>query len=80
MHVVVLRREVYEQRRWLAQSLYKAFGQARRAAGARLAETAADAAMLPWAYADTERTRHLMGPGFYCRTPPNCIQFELHTV
>ena len=32
MQVVVLRREVYEQRPWLAQSLYKAFEQARREA------------------------------------------------
>jgi len=29
MHVVVLRRDVYERRPWLAQSLYKAFEQAR---------------------------------------------------
>ena len=65
MHVVVLCREVYEQRPWLAQSLYKAFEQARRAAAARLAETAGGATMLPWAYADTERTRHLMGPDFW---------------
>jgi 4,5-dihydroxyphthalate decarboxylase len=65
MHVVVLRRDAYERRPWLAQSLYKAFEQARGDAAARLAETAAGATMLPWAYADTERTRHLMGPDFW---------------
>ena len=41
MHVVVLRRDVYEQRPWLAQSLFKAFERARRDAAARVAETAA---------------------------------------
>jgi 4,5-dihydroxyphthalate decarboxylase len=62
MHVVVLRREVYEQRPWLAQSLQAAFEQARReAAAARLAETAAGASLLPWGYADAERTRNVMG-------------------
>jgi 4,5-dihydroxyphthalate decarboxylase len=65
MHVVVLRREVYEQRPWLAQSLYKAFEQARREAAARLAETAAGASLLPWAYADAERTRNVMGADFW---------------
>ena len=65
MHVVVLRREVYEQRPWLAQSLYKAFEQARRAAAARLAETAAGVSLLPWAYADAERTRNVMGRDFW---------------
>ena len=65
MHVVVLRREVYEQRPWLAQSLYKAFEQARREAAARLAETAAGASLLPWAYADAERTRDVMGAHFW---------------
>jgi 4,5-dihydroxyphthalate decarboxylase len=65
MHVVVLRREVYESRPWLAQSLYKAFEQARREAAARLAETAAGACMLPWAYAEAERTRNVMGRDFW---------------
>jgi len=65
MHVVVLRRDVYDRRPWLAQSLYKAFEQARREAEARLAETAASASMLPWAYADALRTRDVMGPGFW---------------
>jgi 4,5-dihydroxyphthalate decarboxylase len=65
MHVVVLRREVYERRPWLAQSLYKAFERARREAAARTAETAAGASMLPWAYADAERTRGVMGGQFW---------------
>jgi len=65
MHVVVLRREVYEQRPWLAQSLQAAFEQARREAAARLAETAAGASLLPWGYADAERTRNVMGTDFW---------------
>jgi 4,5-dihydroxyphthalate decarboxylase len=65
MHVVVLRRDVYEQRPWLAQSLFKAFEQARRDAAARLAETAAGASLLPWGYAEAERTRRLMGADFW---------------
>jgi ABC-type nitrate/sulfonate/bicarbonate transport system substrate-binding protein len=65
MHVVVLRREVYERRPWLAQSLYKAFEQARREAAARLAETAAGASLLPWAYAEAGRTRYVMGADFW---------------
>jgi 4,5-dihydroxyphthalate decarboxylase len=65
MHVVVLRRDVYDQRPWLAQSLYKAFSQARLEALARLAETAASRAMLPWAYADAARTAEVMGSRFW---------------
>jgi 4,5-dihydroxyphthalate decarboxylase len=61
MHVVVLRRDVYEQRPWLAASLYKAFDQARLAAVSRLAETAAGRYLLPWADAEVERTRRVMG-------------------
>jgi len=65
MHVVVLRRDVYERRPWLAQSLYKAFEQARAAAAAGVAETAAGRYMLPWAYAEAERTLGVMGEGFW---------------
>jgi 4,5-dihydroxyphthalate decarboxylase len=65
MHVVVLRRDVYEQRPWLAQSLFKAFERARRDAAARVAETAALASLLPWGYAEAERTRRLMGADFW---------------
>jgi 4,5-dihydroxyphthalate decarboxylase len=65
MHVVVLRREVYERRPWLAQSLYKAFEEARILTAARMAETAATRYMVPWLYADLERTHQLMGTDFW---------------
>lgn len=65
MHVVVLRRDVYTARPWLAQSLFKAFEEARQRAAARLAETAASRDMLPWLYAEAERTRELMGPAWW---------------
>ena len=65
MHVVVLRRDVYEARPWLAQSLYKAFEEARQAASRRMAETAASRYMLPWLYAEAERSRQLMGADFW---------------
>jgi 4,5-dihydroxyphthalate decarboxylase len=65
MHVVVLRRDVYERRPWLAQSLYKAFEEARVATAARMRETAAARYMLPWLYADVERTQALMGAEFW---------------
>jgi 4,5-dihydroxyphthalate decarboxylase len=65
MHVVALRRDLYERRPWLAQSLYKAFERARAATAARMRETAASPSMLPWLYADIERTQALMGPDFW---------------
>jgi len=30
MHVVAIRRDVYEKNRWIAQALYKAFTEAQR--------------------------------------------------
>jgi 4,5-dihydroxyphthalate decarboxylase len=65
MHVVVLRQDVYAARPWLAQSLFKAFEESRRAAEARLGETAASRYMLPWLYAEAERTIELMGGNFW---------------
>ena len=65
MHVVVLRRDVYERRPWLARSLYKAFEQARVETLRRMAETAASRYLLPWLYAEVERTVGVMGAGFW---------------
>ena len=65
MHTVVLRREVYERHRWIAQTLTQAFAAAQRETYERLYDTTALATMLPWAVAELERTRSLMGHDFW---------------
>jgi 4,5-dihydroxyphthalate decarboxylase len=65
MHTVVIRRDVYEQNRWVAQSLYKAFCQAQQETYRDLYETAALKAMLPWLTAHVEEARREMGDDFW---------------
>src|ERR1700730_14067428 len=65
MHTVVMRRDVYEENRWMAQSLFKAFSQAQQIAYADLRETAALKAMLPWLNAHVDETREQMGDDFW---------------
>lgn len=65
MHTVVIRREIYEQNRWVAQSLNKAFIEAQRLAYEDLKETAALKAMLPWAHAHIEEALRDMGDDYW---------------
>ncbi|WP_163509195.1 ABC transporter substrate-binding protein [Fodinicola acaciae] len=65
MHVIVLRREIYDQHRWLARSLFQAFTAAKHEVQAQLAETAATRYMLPWLYDAVEHTRRVMGADFW---------------
>ena len=65
MHTVVIRRDVYEQNRWVAQSLYKAFCEAQAETYKDLYETAALKAMLPWLTAHVEEARAEMGEDFW---------------
>lgn len=65
MHTLVIRREIYERNRWLAQSLFKAFAEAKALATGRLEDTVALASMLPWSYVDAEETARLMGHDFW---------------
>ena len=65
MHTIVIRREVYEQHPWIAQSLYKAFVLAQREVYEDLRETAALKFMLPWLVRHAEETRKLMGDDFW---------------
>jgi 4,5-dihydroxyphthalate decarboxylase len=65
MHLVVIRRDVYERNRWVAQSLVKAFSAAQQLTYADLSETAALKAMLPWLIAHVDDTRREMGDDFW---------------
>lgn len=61
MHTIAIRREVYEENRWIAMSLYKAFAEAQRIAYEELYETAALRTMLPWMIGEIEEVRRDMG-------------------
>lgn len=76
MHTVVIRRDVYEQHRWVAQSLTKAFRAAHQATYADLAETAALKTMLPWLTVHVEETRREMGEDFW----PYGLEANRHTL
>jgi 4,5-dihydroxyphthalate decarboxylase len=65
MHTLVIRRDVYEKDRWVAQSLYKAFAEAQQETYKDLYETAALKTMLPFLTAHVEETRRVMGDDFW---------------
>jgi 4,5-dihydroxyphthalate decarboxylase len=65
MHTVVLRRDRYEQDRWLARALLKAFEQARRQALDGIDETATLRYMVPWLPEEVARTRALLGADYW---------------
>jgi 4,5-dihydroxyphthalate decarboxylase len=65
MHIIAIRRDVYERNRWVAQSLLKAFIAAQKEVYAELRETGALMHMLPWLTSHVEETESLMGRDFW---------------
>lgn len=65
MHVVVLRRDVYEAHPWVAQSLMKAFFRAKAEVFDRLYDSSALRFMLPWLNQYLEETRDLLGDDYW---------------
>jgi 4,5-dihydroxyphthalate decarboxylase len=65
MHTVVIRRELYDRNRWIAQSLTKAFVQAQRKTYEYLGTSMALATMLPWQSAHVEEARALLGEDWW---------------
>ncbi len=65
MHTVVIRREVYEKNRWVAQSLAKAFTEAQKRTYQDMKETAALKTMLPWLGAHVEELTRELGPDWW---------------
>jgi len=65
MHVIVIRREVYERDRWIAQSLVKAFTQAKDLATGALKYSASLVASLPFAHHEIDEVVALMGEDYW---------------
>ncbi len=65
MHTVVIRRDVYKQNPWVAQSLFKAFLEAQRQTYQGFAQTAASMTMLPWLTANVEEARRELGDDWW---------------
>jgi 4,5-dihydroxyphthalate decarboxylase len=61
MHLIVIRRDVYERHPWIANSLYKGFVDAKAKALARLRKTGAHPSMLPWVHHDVEEINDVFG-------------------
>lgn len=65
MHVVAIRRAVYEANRWVARSLFKAFAEAQARVYEELRVTASLKTMLPWQVAAVEQAVDLFGPDWW---------------
>jgi 4,5-dihydroxyphthalate decarboxylase len=65
MHVVAVRRDVYEQYPWVAQSFTKALHLAKREAMVNLYDSSALRFTLPWLIQGVEETRALMGEDYW---------------
>lgn len=65
MHVVVLRKELFETHPWAAVSLYQAFEQARQNCMANLKVQEPPPLSVPWAHDFAQEVRGLMGEDFW---------------
>lgn len=61
MHTVVMRRDIYNGNRWIAQSLQKAFAASQKLIYDQLGDAPALPVMLPWLMSHVEETRREMG-------------------
>jgi 4,5-dihydroxyphthalate decarboxylase len=62
MHTLVIKTDLYEERPWLAVSLYHAFCRARDLAHQWMYDTNALTVSLPWIIDEVESTRRIFGP------------------
>jgi hypothetical protein len=61
MHLVVIRRGLYERERWIARSLYDAFVESKRRARMRMRYAGSLSTMLPWLIDDVEEIDAVFG-------------------
>jgi 4,5-dihydroxyphthalate decarboxylase len=65
MHVIVLRRDVYERDRWIAMNLFRAFEEAKKRSTARLIDIGLSQVPMPWVAEHARRWRELAGEDFW---------------
>jgi 4,5-dihydroxyphthalate decarboxylase len=65
MHLIVMKRSVYERDRWVAMNLFKAFDEARRTSLARLSDITASHIPAPWLAEHVRRWKALAGEDFW---------------
>jgi 4,5-dihydroxyphthalate decarboxylase len=61
MHLIAMRRDFYEQHRWVANSFYRAFVESKRRALARLRHVGSLVTMLPWQMDELEEVDEVFG-------------------
>jgi 4,5-dihydroxyphthalate decarboxylase len=61
MHLIAIRRDLYERHRWIATTFYKAFVESKRRALARMRYAGSLAYMLPWLLAEIEEIDAVFG-------------------
>lgn len=65
MHIIGVRRSIYERHPWVAVNLYKAFLQAKSEAMYQLSQIGHLFASLPWSVRERDETVELMGEDFW---------------
>jgi 4,5-dihydroxyphthalate decarboxylase len=65
MHLIVIKRAIYEKHPWVAQTLYKAFCEAKDLCMRELYDTNILRVSLPWTSAEYEETRDLMTADYW---------------
>ncbi len=61
MHLIAIRRDIYEKNRWIANSLYRAFVESKKRAMTRLRYAGSLATLLPWQLDDIEEIDDVFG-------------------
>ncbi|HEY1267162.1 MAG TPA: hypothetical protein VGH16_07880 [Candidatus Binatia bacterium] len=65
MHTLIMRRTVYEENPWIAQSLFDAFSEAKQLCYEQLLDTDAPHVTLPWLSGDVEEARRVLGMDYW---------------
>jgi 4,5-dihydroxyphthalate decarboxylase len=65
MHVVAVRRDVFERNPWIAINLFKAFEEAKRRSIARVLDVGAARVPIPWGFSHAAEARATFGDDFW---------------